>query len=168
MESNNQNQINTVEKPHQHGIIHIILFHTYVLFLVSIILGAIVDQLQPFNFFGNPYFEYLGLFMIITGSILVYWAQVTTKTKAEEFNKERDTNFFYRGPYKYTRNPTNFGIFAMCLGLGFVMNSIFTILFTSLVYLISRFVFIRKQDSILEERYGNVFSEYKKKVKNWL
>lgn len=168
MEENNPNQVNIPEKPHQNGIIHIILFHTYVLFLGSVILGAIFDQIYPFSLLTNPYFEYLGLFMVIMGSILVYWAQTTTKIKKEDINKDRDVNFFFRGPYKYTRNPTNLGISAMCIGLGFMMNSVFIILFTFLVYLVSRFVFIRRQDLILGERYGNVFSDYKKKVKNWL
>lgn len=168
MDGNNQNPLNITEKPHQHGIIHIILFHTYVLFLASVILGTIFDQFYHYNFFDSLGFEYFGLAMIILGSMFVYWAQTTTKTKKVNFDKDRDMNFFYRGPYKYTRNPTNLGISAMCMGLGFVMNSLFTILFALLVYLISRFVFIRKQDSILEQRYGDVFAQYKKKVKDWL
>ncbi len=168
MEGENKDNTNTETKPHQHGIIHIILFNTYFLFLVSVVLGAIFDQLYHYDFFGHKGFEYFGLFIIITGSILVYWAQSTTKVKKEDFNKDRDVNFFYRGPYKYTRNPTNLGIAAMCIGLGFAMNSVFTILFGFLVYLISRFFLIKKQDLILEERYGGVFSEYKKKVKDWL
>jgi protein-S-isoprenylcysteine O-methyltransferase Ste14 len=150
------------------GIIHIILFNTYMLFLGSVVLGVIFDQIFTFDFFTGNIFEYLGIGMIIWGSIIVYWAQSTTSQSKNEINKERDTNFFFRGPYKYTRNPTNLGLTVMSLGLGFVINSLFSIIFIVITYLISRFIFIKKQDMILAERYGDVFIEYKKRVKDWL
>lgn len=166
MDENNKNSI--TEKPIIQGVIHIILFHTYAIFLGAIVFGVVLDQIYPLNLFSSNVFEYIGLFMIVVGSILVYWAQSTTRTKREDFDKERDVNFFFRGPYKYTRNPTNLGITVMTLGLGFIMNSVFSIALILITYLISRFIFIRKQDSILVERYGDVFSDYKKKVKDWL
>ncbi|KKP99282.1 MAG: Protein-S-isoprenylcysteineO-methyltransferase [Candidatus Nomurabacteria bacterium GW2011_GWF2_36_19] len=150
------------------GVIHILLFHTYIIFLGAVILGVIFDQIFHFDLFKSLTFQYLGIVMILWGSILVYWAQSTTSQPKSEVGKERDTNFFYRGPYKYTRNPTNLGLTMMSLGLGFLLNSLFSIIFIVITYLISRFIFIKKQDKILVERYGDVFTEYKKRVKDWL
>ena len=106
--------------------------------------------------------------MIFIGSIIIYWAQHTTHNSKTDNGKERDTNFFIRGPYKYTRNPTNFSLTFMALGLGFLINSFFSVVFILINYFISRIFFIKKQDSILEERYGEVFKDYKKKVKDWI
>jgi protein-S-isoprenylcysteine O-methyltransferase Ste14 len=150
------------------GIIHVILFHTYVVFMCAIILGVVLTQIFPLNLFRASIFQYIGIVMIILGSIVVYWAQKTTSSTQSEVNKERDINFFLRGPYKYTRNPTNLGLTVMSIGLGFLINSFYSVFLIIITYLISRFVFIRKQDIILEERYGSVFNDYKNKVRDWL
>lgn len=158
----------SIESSKRVGIIHIILFHTYAIFLSAIVFGVIFDQFFAFKFFNSDNFQYVGTIMIVLGSILVYWAQSTTKTTKGEFNKERDTNFFLRGPYKYTRNPTNLGLTVMSIGLGFLINSFFSIVFIVFTYLISRFIFIKRQDAILAERYGSIFTDYKSKVRDWL
>lgn len=149
------------------GIIHIILFRTYMVFLAAVVLGAILNEVLPLNIFISKNFQYIGVVMIIFGSSVVYWAQNTTSPKREN-DGERDINFFYRGPYKYTRNPTNLALTVMSIGLGLLINSFYSIIFIIITYLISRFVFIKKQDFILEERYGEIFVDYKKKVRDWL
>lgn len=156
------------EKSESVGVIHIILFHSYIVFLISVILGVILDQFLGFDFFYNVFYQYLGVFMIILGTFGIFWSQNTNKSSKKELNTERDTSFFIRGPYKYLRNPTNLSITIMSLGLGFVLNSIFSIILVLIAYFISRFLFIKKQDLILEKRYGQVFLDYKKKVKNWI
>lgn len=156
------------EREEIRGIIHILLFHTYTVFLFAIIFGLIFDHIFIINLFKGELFKYIGLLMITLGSIGIYWSQATTKPSKSELNKERDLSFFYRGPYKYTRNPTNLSLTVMSIGLGLLINSFFSVLFILASYCISRFFYIRKQDSILEKRYGQVFLEYKKKVKNWI
>lgn len=150
------------------GIVHILLLHSYTVYFLAVVFGVIFDRVFHFNLFSNIFFQYLGLLMIILGSIFVYWAQSTTNRKKPENNLERDLNFFFRGPYKYTRNPTNFGLALMSLGLGFIINSLFSVAFIVITYIISKVFFLRKQDYVLEQRYGEIFNEYKKKVKNWL
>lgn len=150
------------------GIIHIILLHTYASYFLAIILGVVFDIVFDFHIFGSLTYQYIGLIMIILGSVAVYWAQSTNSPKKSGQITDRDLNFFFRGPYKYTRNPTNLGLTLMSLGLGFVVNSFFSVVFVLLNYLIARFIFIKQQDSILEERYGSIFSDYKKRVRDWL
>ncbi len=152
------------------GIIHILLLQSYAIYFFAVILGVIFDNVIAINIFPNHVLlnQYLGIIMILIGSIFIYWAQSTTSSSKVNNTKDRDLNFFLRGPYKYTRNPTNFGLAIMSLGLGFLINSFFSIIFIIIAYLISRIIFIKKQDSILEERYGEVFRDYKQKVKDWI
>ena len=56
----------------------------------------------------------------------------------------------------------------MSLGLGFLINSFFSVLFILIIHIISKFILNKKQDKILKERYGDVYSDYLKKVKDWL
>ncbi|MEI7689068.1 MAG: isoprenylcysteine carboxylmethyltransferase family protein [Candidatus Nomurabacteria bacterium] len=164
---NNDKKLNN-EVHHISGIIHVLLYHSYVVFLLAIVLGIISDAIFTFGKFQGSIYQIIGLLMIIIGTFIVFWAQKTTSYKKIEAQKDRDTNFFIKGPYRYTRNPTNFGLSLMSLGLGFIIGSLFSIIFVVITYFISKLIFIKRQDSILEERYGEVFNDYKKKVKNWL
>ncbi len=166
MENNNQNLDN--KNHHISGVIHVLLYHSYVVFFLAVILGIIFDGIFTFGKFQGQAYQNIGLLMIIIGTFIIYWAQKTTSYRKSEAQKSRDTNFFIKGPYRITRNPTNFGVTIMSLGLGFIIGSLFSIIFIIITYFISKLIFIKKQDSILEERYGQAFNEYKKRVKNWL
>ncbi len=164
-----EDKINQIEKDSKPaGIVHVILSQSYTIYFLAIVLGVAFDVIFSFKFFSNQIFSTLGLVMIVLGSILIYWAQSTTTYSKSETKQNRDVNFFSRGPYKYTRNPTNFAVALMSLGLGFIINSLFTIIFIIVTYLISRFIFIKMQEDILKERYGDVYEEYRKSVKDWL
>lgn len=164
MDKDNQNL--NKEKKAPAGVVHVLLSNSYIIFFFSVVLGVIFDALFPIRVFNGIAYEYIGLFMIIVGSYIVYWAQSATSTT--NLTDKRDINFFLKGPYKYTRNPTNFGLTFTVLGLGFLINSLFIVIFILIVYFISKLIFIKKQDIILEEKYGDVFREYKRKVKDWL
>ena len=167
MDNDNQN-LKENEHSHATGLVHVILSHAYFVFLFAVILGVIFDQMIHFNLFNQPIYQYIGIFMIMIGSIAIYWAQATTRYSNTEAKKERDLDFFLRGPYKYTRNPTNLGLTLMSLGLGLLINSLFSIIFIIITHFIAKLVFVKKQENILKERYGSVYEEYHRKVKDWL
>jgi len=167
-ENQNLNKIIVKGKSPIAGIVHVILFHNYSIFLLAVVLGVVLDGLFKYNIFNAQIYESIGLIMIILGPALVYWAQSSTTSYKGEPGKERGLDFFLRGPYRYTRNPTNLGVTIMSLGLGFLLKSPISILFILITYLVSRFIFIKKQDLILEEKYGIIFNDYKKKVRDWL
>lgn len=150
------------------GVVHVLLSHDYAIFFLAVVLGVIFDVIFTVHVFNSIVYEYIGLFMIFIGSLVIYWAQRTTGSSNNEIGKERDINFFFRGPYKYTRNPTNFGLTFAVLGFGLLINSLFSIIFILITYIISKLIFIKKQDNILKDRYGAVYEEYLKKVKDWL
>lgn len=166
MDQNNQNLNKEAKVPA--GVVHVLLSHSYIIFFLAVVFGVVFDIVFPIHLFNGILYEYIGLGFIIIGSILVYWAQATSSATSKMEPKERDVNFFLQGPYKYTRNPTNFGLTLTVLGLGLLINSLFTIIFILITYIISKLFFIKKQDAILEERYGDVFREYKKRVKDWV
>ena len=149
------------------GMVHYILSHSYMVFFLAVMVGVIVDILVPVIIFKNPIFQYIGFTMIIIGSSLIYWAQSATSTPKEQTNttKEKD---FERGPYKYSRNPTHTGMAIMTLGLGLLLNSFFTVICILVAYLISKFIFLKKEERILEDKYGQTYLNYKKKVKSWV
>lgn len=148
--------------------IHALLFHSYFIYLVAVILGVLFDVVVPSKIFVGVKYQYLGIILIVLGSILAYWAQKTSGNYKEEIAKLKNKSFFNRGPYRYIRNPTHLGLLFMTLGLGVLIESLFSVVFTVIAHTVTKIFFTRKQDKILEIKYGQIYKDYKKSVKNWL
>jgi protein-S-isoprenylcysteine O-methyltransferase Ste14 len=100
--------------------------------------------------------------IIIFASLVIFWAQHTSrKLKKENMTKET----FCKGPYCYTRSPTHWGLFFLMLGFGIVINGAFVVLTTCISLLVSRRIFLEKEERILAEKYGAPYLEYKKAVR---
>ena len=153
------------------GTIHGVLAHSYsiyfILFLIGICLDLIFSARSGSAFCGKIFTDSimvpLGLLFLVLATIIILWAQKTGR----DFRKvaEVKTEHFCRGPYCYTRIPTQWGLFFLMLGFGIITNSFFIVLLTTIAFFISKFIFISKHDKILIEKYGAAYMEYKKLVK---
>jgi protein-S-isoprenylcysteine O-methyltransferase Ste14 len=149
------------ENPHKNKV-HKILAHSYFFYFVSFLVGLFFDFIFPLKIFKDFSFSYIGILFLIFGTILIFWAQkVSHELQKEDINKKT----FCRGPYRYTRSPTHLGLFFLMLGFGVVINSFFIVFFSLISFFITKFVFIRRQEKILSEKYGVPYLEYKKLVK---
>jgi len=150
------------------GIIHLILVHSYLTFFYAIILGLIFDLLMPTKIFNNPIFQYVGILMIMGGTMIIYWAQWSSRKAQKIYTNNVSVEAFQYGAYKYLRSPTYIGLFIMTMGLGFVIDSLFSVIFVMIAHLITKFVSQKQEEKILIKKYGQIYIDYKKKVKNWL
>lgn len=166
MEEDTKNIINN--NSYRYSRVHYILSHSYSIYLFAVVLGVIFDTIIPINSFDNIVYEYTGLVMIIVGSALIYWAQSTSSTTKKEMEVEGKVRDFARGPYKYSRNPTHIGLAIMTIGLGLLINSLFSVIFIVLAFVITKSIFVKKEEEILEEKYGQIYCDYKNKVRTWL
>lgn len=148
-------------------LVHMVLSHSYTTFLLAIFLGVIFDIYFPISIFNHKAFQYLGVVMILFGTCIVYLAQHASACFSKN-KKEKSALDFTFGPYKYTRNPTHLGLTIMSLGFALVINSLFSLIFLIVAALISKFVFVRKQEQALEDKYGESYREYKKIVSTWV
>jgi protein-S-isoprenylcysteine O-methyltransferase Ste14 len=155
-------------KEYRRGKIHFILLHSYLIFLLAVILGVFFDTFYNIRIFSHDIYQYIGLLLLIISSIIIYWAQSTSSNYKQREKKNESDSYFEYGPYKYLRSPTHFGLFIMALGLALIINSLFSVIFTIIAYLITKFFFLKKEEELLAKKYGVTYIEYKKKVKNWI
>jgi len=164
-EENKENELNMYRK----GAVHFILVHSYLIFLIAIIIGVFFDTFFiKEKIFSNGIYQYIGLIMLVTSSAIIYWAQETSSNYQQKKIKDNKRPLFESGPYRYLRSPTHFGLFIMTLGFSLIINSLFGIIFTLIAYGITKFIFLKKEEKLLEKKYGQEYSDYKKKVKNWV
>jgi len=161
METGNMVEQFTDKNPHKNSV-HRVLAQSYLFYFISFLFGLFLDFIFPLKIFGETALISVGVTFLILGTFLIFWAQRTShKLKKENINKET----FCHGPYCYTRSPTHFGLFLLMLGFGIITNALFIIIFSVISFIITKFVFIRKEEKILAEKYGIPYLEYKKSVK---
>ena len=72
-----------------------------------------------------------------------------------------------KGVYRYSRNPQMLGIFVMFLGMALVIGSWLNIILLSISIICSHFS-ILGEEYALEQQYGAVYLDFKKKVPRYL
>lgn len=153
---------NQATHPHKNKVHHV-LVHSYSVYFVLFLVGVFLDLIFDYEIFGDSITVPIGFFFLILATIIILWAQKTGRDLKKV--KEIKTEHFCRGPYCYTRIPTQWGLFFLMFGFGVITNSFFVIISTIISFLISKFVFMSKHDRILVEKYGATYLEYKKLVK---
>ncbi|HBB54045.1 TPA: hypothetical protein DEQ22_01795 [Candidatus Nomurabacteria bacterium] len=152
---------NSGENQHKHNV-HKVLAHSYSMYFVLFLVGVTLDLIFKIKIFISSFMAPMGAFLLIFGSILILWAQLTSRNlKKENISKET----FCHGPYCFTRTPTNSGLFSLMFGFGIITNSFFVVLSALLSFIIGKFVFLNKEEKILVEKYGTPYLEYKKTVR---
>lgn len=148
--------------------VHYLLSRSYSVYLFSIIVGLILDTLYPIHFSGAEYSNLGFLFMCI-GTIFIYWAQKTSSNSKKKFLADTNTpRNFALGPYKYSRNPTYIGLMFASCGFGLMIGSFFVIALCVFSFITTKLVFLPREEEMLEQKYGNVYLDYKKKVHPWI
>lgn len=150
------------------GMVHFVLSRSYSMFLFAVVLGALSDIVFPNTILSGVWFQSVGFVCIMLGSLLIYWAQKMTRCGPTNMPKDIVELDFEKGPYKYTRNPTHIGLTVMTLGLAFVVQSFFMLIFVSVIAIVGKVVFVRRQELLLEKKYGKAYCDYKKKVRSWI
>lgn len=144
------------------GSVHKILAHSYGMHFVLFLMGVVLDLIFKLQFFSNPLIVYKGIVLLVFGSLLIIWAQYTSRNlKVENVTKET----FCNGPYRFTRTPTNFGLFFMMFGFGLMLNALFIMITSIISFVVAKFVFLNKEEELLALKYGAPYLEYKKSVK---
>ncbi|MFX1483416.1 MAG: methyltransferase family protein [Promethearchaeota archaeon] len=125
----------------------------------------------PPDIIPQPY-NLIGILLIPIGMLLVIWANYTLLYigKISLRNREpmqKPMNLIQTGPYSFTRNPIYLGNLIMLLGLVFVWSSIVILIGLILVYFVFQY-FIKREEIILEEEFGEEYRDFKNRVRRWL
>ncbi len=150
------------------NLIHIVLGHSYLVYFASILIGLAIDIGWQYHLEQTLLTGIVGWVLIVVGPAIVYWAQHSSVKLAVKRICDVHgicPDDFRKGPYAFTRSPTNFGLFLMIIGLGFILSSVSVVVTTIIAFLLTRYVFIRKEEQLLEEKYGDAYRDYKSQVR---
>ena len=143
--------------------VHHVLAHSYSFYFLLFIIGIVLDFFYPITIFRDSIWRSVGFLILILASLLILWAQKTSRDLAKTEKKDKEA--FCRGPYCYSRSPTHWGLFLLTLGFSIIADAGFVAIFTIIAFVISKLIFLRKEEAILAAKYGTPYLEYKKSVR---
>lgn len=140
--------------------------HTYVpsLFIVVMAASLILDSFFPNPVYSASWAGEIGVLFLVVGTLLVYVAQVSSRTIRKDVkNGVGEVNFFV-GPYAYVRHPGYTGMVLIGVGMSLVVNSTIILVSSILFYLIARSIATKEENHLLHED-SHVRSEYTRYTK---
>lgn len=141
-------------------------------FFFTLIVLFIVASLWLDKFLGFPKLLAASWSIIVSmpilaiGLLLMLWAILHfIKVKGTPVPFNPPPKLVTTGPYAYVRNPMLTGVFILLFGLGILFNSVsLAFIFTPIFILLNVFELKAIEESELEKRLGEEYTEYKKRV----
>ena len=84
------------------------------------------------------------------------------KDAGSETMKPSKKSTMYGGIYKYIRHPQTTGEFPLIICFAFTVNSLFLVLWSAVLVIISAWVIIHYEEQDLVKRFGDTYIEYQK------
>ncbi len=151
-------------KINQKHLIHTILGHSYIMSVVFFCLAIVANSIYSWKY-NNQHVFMIGVIFVLSGTMLSFWAQRAAHVSSKlRLSKNPPVSAFTYGPYGYMRTPTQFALFLMICGLGFVVNIVWICIFSAASFLIAYVFFMNKQEKVLINRYGASYKQYLKLV----
>lgn len=110
------------------------------------------------------------------GSCLIVGAIIILQLAVRRFAENGETlrpptpsrQLFINGIYTHTRNPIYVAMMLLGGGLGFATLNLWTILTTFLAGVLINYLVIVPEERYLEDRFGDLYEGYKKRVRRWM
>lgn len=110
----------------------------------------------------------IGLVIAFSGLMLMGKARELFKKYETTLKIERSSNLIKEGVFSRTRNPMYVGMFILILGFSIISTNLIALLLPFVFLLLVRLIFIKKEEQLMFDTFGEKYLEYKKKVRRWL
>ena len=148
---------------------HLGLVRPPLVFLTSLVTGALIHLARPFPFHPGTLAVPLGASLVVLGIALFCSSIATFRAAGTPVPARKPTTVIVRtGPYRLSRNPIYLAFSLFQLGIAIWANSVW--LATTLVGAVAliHYVVIPKEEQCLERRFGAEYLDYRGSVRRWL
>jgi protein-S-isoprenylcysteine O-methyltransferase Ste14 len=140
-----------------------------VYFLASLFIAIGLHYRAPVAVIISQPWNLAGIFVIVAGVGIVIHPALAFRTADTSIIPFRESSSLVReGMYRFSRNPMYLGMLTVLLGACAVLGSLSPFVVPFLFYLIIRHRFIRVEESMLEEKFGDEYLEFKRSVRRWI
>lgn len=135
---------------------------------ISLILIIIFYLTLPrLNFIPFPY-NISGVIILITGFAIMGKAHDLFKKYKTTLYFNESSHLITDGIFSKSRNPMYIGMFLFLLGTAVCFMNLFSLI-TPFIFLTAvNLIFIKKEEKMMAEKFGDEYLRYKSRVKRWI
>ena len=137
--------------------------------LIAIAAMMALHVALPLATIFRPPFSFAGAICVVTGAAMIIWARRAFQaagTPIKPFTES--TELIRHGLYHWTRNPMYLGAVLVTGGVAVLLGSLAPALVAILFFAILREGFVRREERLLEESFGDRYRTYRQSVRRWL
>lgn len=140
--------------------------------ILVIFVGYILNRFWPVSFgfeVGAPARYFLGGALAIGSiAILGFWAVLLFRRGGQNENPWKPTpHIESRGPFRFTRNPMYLQMVLVCIGVAFATANWWTLALAPVGAWALQQLAIKPEETYLEQKFGEAYLDYKRKVRRW-
>lgn len=137
--------------------------------LISISAEIALNVLFPLKHPISPPFSYFGILLMVLGAAaIVSQAYLIRQNNTTIKPFEESTFLVTEGLYHYSRNPIYLGMIFFLIGLWVLLGSLSPLLVIALFAWLIQEKFIKFEEQMLEDKFGDRYLDYKQKVRRWI
>lgn len=143
------------------------------LYLIPLAAGLIVQHYYPIQIVSGVraarIVDYVGAAEILIGVFLIVWAVSTFKQLGTPVYPAHDARALAEaGPFTLTRNPMYLSFALIYVGITFVANAFWPLLFLPEALVFTYLLVIRREERYLTREFGQAYVDYCSRVRRWI
>lgn len=119
------------------------------------------------NLIGFPY-NLTGVLIAFSGFILMGKARELFNKHQTTLKIEKSNHLINEGVFTKTRNPMYVGMLLLILGFSILSTNLLALCLPVFFVIIVRWIFIKKEEQLMLDTFGNEYLDYKKNVRRWI
>jgi len=138
-------------------------------FFILLVLSFLSHYLVPLAG-GVPHpYHLTGIALVVLGFALTLAANwMMIKNRTTNMPGGTPEMLMTKGPFKISRNPVYLGMTIILLGVEILLGSLSALIIPVIFVIIIDRLFIKPEEEVLANRFGERYLEYKKSVRRWI
>jgi protein-S-isoprenylcysteine O-methyltransferase Ste14 len=140
--------------------------------LATILLGGLFDRFWPIDlgFVRSAPIRYgIGGLVMTCALTLASWAIAHFRQSGQDEKPWTTTTAIVgAGPYRFTRNPMYLAMVLLCVGAAVLLSNWWILALTPVCAFALWWFAIRPEEAYLENKFGENYRAYKRRVRRWL
>jgi len=137
--------------------------------VVSIIAMIVLHVVVPIATVVPAPFSYGGAFLLATGATMIAWSRRAFQAAGTPIKPFSESTALIRhGLYRWSRNPMYVGAVLLLTGVAILLGSVAPLLVVIAFFALLQEGFVRPEERLLEETFGEPYRAYRRSVRRWL
>jgi len=143
--------------------------HPPVLLVIHFLTVYFLNRFLPLSFTFPKILVLVGYSLIFTGLGLAFSAVIRFMRASTTLDPHGSVSeIVTSGVYSFSRNPIYLGFVCLLIGFPFVFSSFWGLILSPLFIVLMNVLVIQHEETYLEKKFGESYTNYKSRVRRWL